>query len=154
NHADCFLNGSYIFGETVIPKFRAGIAPANCEELNPMGDCILSQTPLRGQIHDVVFINLRRHQQQRTLIDLTSRRRVLNQFAKLVSIYDRTRSRTDILANLEWTLVDLRRHSSIVQQIFGEIPQPFQQTQPTRVESVLESGRIAEQEISGSERFS
>src|SRR5439155_20780263 len=83
NDAGDFLDSSDIFGQAVTSKFGAGIAPAYSEKLNPVRDRILSQTPLRGQVHDVVFVNLRWHQQQWALVDLPSRRRVLNQFAKL-----------------------------------------------------------------------
>ena len=70
------------------PVLGGGIAPGDREDLVALAHEILDHAAARRDIHDVVLVDHRRHQQQRDGVYLLRLRGVLDQFEYLTAVDD------------------------------------------------------------------
>ena len=110
---------------------------------------------LRAQIKDIVFVDPRRHDQQRALQHFFSGGRVLDQLHQIILIDNLARCHGDILAHLELAFI---RHADAqiplpAFQVGQQIGQALQQILATRLRRAAQHFRIGQGEIRGAHRI-
>ena len=80
---------------------------------------------------------------------LFARRRVLDQFQKIVLPDHRAFGRGEIFAHLERTLVDLGRHAAIFREVRIEVLQTLQERHAAGIDDALGGSRVSDQRVRG-----
>jgi hypothetical protein len=103
---------------------RGRIAPADAEHLNAVVEQEADHAFVGRQIQCVIFVDLRRGDDQRPLSHIRRRRCVLYQLQQFVAEHHPARRGRQAFADLEGALIDHRRHAAILGEIVEVVLQP------------------------------
>src|SRR5258705_11093236 len=88
---------------------RGRVAPAYAEDLNSGLEQKAEHAVVGGEVEGVIFVDLRRRDDQRPFPDLGRRWRILDQLKQFVAEHDRARRGREVLGDLEGAGVYHRR---------------------------------------------
>ena len=95
-HPEGLVQARHVGVEVPLPLLHGGVAPADHVHLEPLGQRVLDQAAARCHVHEVVLVDLGRHEHHRPGVDQLGGRRVLDQLAHLVVEDHRPRGHTEV----------------------------------------------------------
>ncbi|MNF72317.1 hypothetical protein D3C84_542890 [compost metagenome] len=142
DHVDGFLQGIDVGGETPLALCLGRVAPADDEGLQLAAQAEARQALLRRQVEDVELVDLRRHHQQRALMDALGDGFVLDQFQHVVAEHHGAFGRGEVLADLEGIHVHLAGHAAVVHQVLRQVGEAVQQALAAGLEEAFHGSRV------------
>ncbi|MNM66232.1 hypothetical protein D3C81_777080 [compost metagenome] len=142
DYVDRFLERLDVGRQAPLALFLGRVAPADDEGLHIVAQAEPRQALVRAQVEDVELVDLRRHHQQRTLVDLLGDRFVLDQFQHIVAEHHRAFGHAQALADLERAHVDLARHAAVVHHVLGEMRETVEQAFAAGFEKAFDCRRV------------
>ena len=148
---DAFLD---VIVPGVVLGHLVGRPPGNDEDAEALVRQPPDQRVLLAQIHDVVFVDPWREDEQRALINFLGRRLELEQLDQLVAEDDLAGRRRDILADLERRLVRLADGQAAIAlgDIGACIAQPINKALPAGLQHGAQGRRVGRKEIGWRQR--
>ena len=121
------------------------VSPADHERLDAVAGQVIWQALVRRQVHDVVLVDLRRHDEGRPLVHAAARVVVLDQLEHPGPEDHLPGRRGEIPAYLERPLVHHRGHAAVVADVPGEVAEAGEEARTASVDEALDRGRVAEE---------
>ena len=131
--------------QTPIGGFWPRVLPADREDLKPLLDQVSQHAVLRLEIEGVVFVDLRRDQQDRPQMNVFGLRRKLNELELRVSEDDRAGCCRQGFADHVGAGLDLPRHPAVGLQIQRKVLQPLNRRSPATRFRALDRRRVQRQ---------
>ncbi len=126
-----------------------GVAPADHVHLQALVEGVLDQASPRGQVHEVVLVDLRRDQYHRHGVDLLGEGRVLQQLADLVAEDHRPRGDAHVATDHVGTGVGGAGHPTVGEDIPGDVGRPGHQAAATGLVGAFHGVGVEEQGVGG-----
>ena len=141
---DSFIKRCDIGIESPFAMRRGGIAPADAEHLNAAVEQEADHAFVRRQIQCVIFVDLRRRNDQRPLSHIRRRRRILYQLQQFVAEDHSARRGRERLANLEGGSIHHRRHAAVFREIIEIVLQSRPQASAAGIDEFAHRRRVGQ----------
>ena len=142
----------HIGGQPPLAVLLGRIAPTDGEHLDALFQGEFHETPTRGEVHEVVLVDLRGHHDHREVMDRLGRRCVLQELAHLVAEDDGPGGDRQVTADHEGGTVNRAWEAAIGPQVPRDVAQALRQAAAARLEGALEGVRVEERHVGRRQR--